>query len=66
MNAMRTGPDGSGRLAPLLLATGFADVSANQAQVRAGQPVDVFPFDVCGVAAASAGPSDAWHLTRRM
>jgi molybdopterin molybdotransferase len=43
--AERAGPDGSGRLAPLLRAAGLAHVPADATHVRAGRPVDVIPFD---------------------
>ena len=42
--AERTGPDGSGRLAPLLTATGFAFLPAEGEDIRHGQMLDIIPF----------------------
>ncbi len=42
--AERTGPDGSGRLAPLLEATGFAFLTAETGDVRHGDEIEVIPF----------------------
>lgn len=42
--AERAGPDGSGRLAPLLEATGFAILSAQDADVRRGAMLEIMPF----------------------
>ena len=42
--AERTGPDGSGRLAPLLTSTGFAFLPANSGDIRQGQMLDIIPF----------------------
>lgn len=42
--ADRSGPDGSGRVSPLLSATGFAFLSADDADVRRGRTLDVIPF----------------------
>lgn len=42
--AERVGPDGSGRLAPLLEATGFAVLAAQDADTRHGTLLDVLPF----------------------
>jgi molybdopterin molybdotransferase len=43
--AERAGPDGSGRLAPLLHASGLAHVPGTETHLRIGRPVDVIPFD---------------------
>ncbi len=43
--AERAGPDGSGRLAPLLRADGLAYIPADEIRVQAGHLVDVFAFD---------------------
>lgn len=53
--AERAGPDGSGRLAPLLLASGLAHVSASETGIRAGYPLNVVAFD-----ANHAIPSACW------
>ena len=42
--AERTGPDGSGRLAPLLMSTGFAFLPAEGGDVRHDQMLDIIPF----------------------
>lgn len=42
--ADRVGPDGSGRLAPLLEATGFAVLAAQDADTRHGSLIDVLPL----------------------
>lgn len=42
--AERTGQDGSGRLAPLLTATGFAFLPAERGDVAYGDRVEVVPF----------------------
>jgi molybdopterin molybdotransferase len=39
------GPDGSGRLSPLLAACGLAYVPADEIRVQAGRPLDVMTFD---------------------
>jgi molybdopterin molybdotransferase len=49
--AERAGPDGSGRLAPLLRATGLAHIAASEVQVDTGDPLDVIAFDPRGFAA---------------
>lgn len=43
--AERTGPDGSGRLAPLLQASGFAHIPASAMDIHAGDAIDVIPFE---------------------
>jgi molybdopterin molybdotransferase len=43
--AERTGPGGSGRLAPLLEATGFAFFSAEMGAIRHGDEIEVIPFE---------------------
>jgi molybdopterin molybdotransferase len=42
--AERAGPDGSGRLGPLLSATGFAFIPGGTADVQSGDPVEFLPF----------------------
>jgi molybdopterin molybdotransferase len=42
--AERTGPDGSGRLAPLLKATGFAVLSGGNTDIHDGDVIGVIPF----------------------
>jgi molybdopterin molybdotransferase len=42
--AERTGPDGSGRLAPLLEATGFAILAAATGDIRHGDEIELFLF----------------------
>jgi molybdopterin molybdotransferase len=42
--AERTGPGGSGRLASLLVSTGFAFLPASSGDVRHGQVLDIIPF----------------------
>jgi molybdopterin molybdotransferase len=42
--AERTGPDGSGRLAPLLEATGFMFLSAGMGTICHGDEIEVLPF----------------------
>jgi molybdopterin molybdotransferase len=42
--AERSGPDGSGRLSPILAATGFAVLSAEDADVRRGTILEIMPF----------------------
>ncbi len=42
--AERVGPDGSGRLAPLLEATGFAVLAAQEAEILHGALIDVLPL----------------------
>lgn len=42
--AERAGPDGSGRLAPLLVATGFAFLPASTTDVRQGDLLPILPF----------------------
>ncbi len=42
--AARVGPDGSGRLGPLLAATGFAVLSAQDADIHHGAMLDILPF----------------------
>jgi molybdopterin molybdotransferase len=42
--AERAGPDGSGRLAPLLQATGFAVLSAENTAVLRGDLLNIIPF----------------------
>jgi molybdopterin molybdotransferase len=49
MWAERTGPDGSGRLAPLLQASGFAHISASEMHVHAGHAINVIPFATRGL-----------------
>ncbi|MFO1026066.1 MAG: gephyrin-like molybdotransferase Glp [Acetobacteraceae bacterium] len=46
--AARTGPDGSGRLAPLLTADGFVLLPASTAHVASGDVVTFVPFLSCG------------------
>lgn len=48
----RAGPDGSGRLAPLLEATGFAVLSAQDADIRRGTMLDFMPFMPSAVGAS--------------
>jgi molybdopterin molybdotransferase len=48
--AERAGPDGSGRLSPLLRAGGLAHVAAGEIRVQAGHLFDVIAFDVSNVA----------------
>ncbi len=43
--ADRTGPDGSGRLAPLLEATGFAFLSAGSGAICHGDEIEVISFE---------------------
>ncbi|MDJ0390645.1 molybdopterin molybdotransferase MoeA [Roseomonas sp. E05] len=52
LRAERTGPDGSGRLSPLLAADGLAYVPAGQQDVQPGDLVEVLPFHGAGVAHA--------------
>lgn len=47
--AERAGPDGPGRLAPLLRASGFAHIHASEMHVHAGHAIDVIPFDTRGL-----------------
>jgi molybdopterin molybdotransferase len=47
--AERTGPDGSGRFAPLLEAFGLAVLSAQEADIRRGSILDVIPFNPSAV-----------------
>ena len=47
--AERTGPDGSGRLAPLLAATGFAVLPAEACDIRRGSMLEVVPFLPCAI-----------------
>jgi len=42
--AQRVGPDGSGRLAPLLNASGFAVLGTQEADISHGTLLDVLPF----------------------
>ncbi|HEX2942201.1 MAG TPA: molybdopterin molybdotransferase MoeA, partial [Rhodopila sp.] len=48
--AERAGPDGSGRLAPLLVASGFAFLPASVTDIRQGDPLPVLPFTPSGIA----------------
>jgi molybdopterin molybdotransferase len=48
--AERTGPDGSGRLAPLPVATGFAFLSAGMGAIHHGQEIEVIPFEPGAIA----------------
>lgn len=49
--AERAGPDGSGRLAPMLEATGFALLAAQDGEIRHGSLVDILPLlSGCGAA----------------
>ncbi|SHJ90541.1 molybdopterin molybdotransferase [Roseomonas rosea] len=50
--AERTGPDGSGRLAPLLHADGLGFLPAGQDAIEPGDPLEVLPF---GAGAAWVG-----------
>jgi molybdopterin molybdotransferase len=42
--AERAGPDGSGRLAPLLEATGLAVLPAREEHIRTGDALAIIPF----------------------
>ena len=44
LRAERTGSDGSGRLGPLLEATGFAFLPTEKRAVRRGDEIEVIPF----------------------
>ncbi|HWX51090.1 MAG TPA: gephyrin-like molybdotransferase Glp [Roseomonas sp.] len=52
LRAARTGPDGSGRLSPLLAADGLAYFPAEQQDIRLGDLVEVLPFHGMGAAHA--------------
>ncbi|WP_181378120.1 molybdopterin molybdotransferase MoeA [Teichococcus aestuarii] len=52
LEAARTGPDGSGRLSPLLGASGLAFLEAGLQELRPGDALDVLPFGAEGEALA--------------
>ena len=49
MWAERTGPDGSGRLAPLLTSDAFVFLPAGMGDVGQGDRLQVFPFMPCAI-----------------
>ncbi|MBB5695286.1 molybdopterin molybdotransferase MoeA [Muricoccus pecuniae] len=54
LRAERAGPDGAGRLAPLLLAQGLAFLPAGRDEIRPGDELEILPFP-------SAFPGEAAH-----